>query len=68
MPRPHGGKCKDIDSIHIHVLLHVVDGFMNELEIYKDDSSRVQKVPPAEDLTVFSQCDKPVIDWPARHS
>lgn len=28
---------EDIDGVTIHILLHVIDGLMNELEIYKDD-------------------------------
>ena len=27
---------------HVHVLLHVVDGFLNELEFYRDDGAPVQ--------------------------
>ena len=60
---PTEGKCTDLDGIHIHVLLHVVDGFMNELEIYKEDSSRVKQSPVAEDLVAFSDCSEPVIRW-----
>jgi len=39
---------------HVHVLLHVVDGRMAELEIYKDDSSPIKKRPAAKDLEVFT--------------
>lgn len=60
---PTEGKCADLDGIHIHALLHVVDGFMNELEIFKDDSSRVKQNPVAEDLVAFSDCSEPLIRW-----
>jgi hypothetical protein len=63
---PTEGKCADLDAVQIHVLLHVVDGFMNELEIYKEDSSTVQRYPAAENLIIFSQCGAPVIDWSKR--
>jgi hypothetical protein len=32
----------DIDGTTIHVLLHVVGGFLDELEVYREDSSPVQ--------------------------
>ena len=38
------------DLLHVHVLLHVVDGFLAEMEIYKDDGSAIIKPPAAEDL------------------
>jgi len=46
---PVEGAAKDLDGMTIHYLLHVKRGFVNELEIYKDDSSRVLHRPePAE--------------------
>jgi hypothetical protein len=33
------GHMADSDGMMVHVLLHVVDGFMSELEIYRDDST-----------------------------
>jgi len=59
---PIEGKCVDVDGVQIHVLLHVVDGFMNELEIYKDDSSRVKRSPMAGELVVIDPRTVPVID------
>src|SRR3954451_20893479 len=44
------GECPDADGIAIHVLLHVVEGVMRELEIFKDDSPSVQNPPVARDL------------------
>lgn len=36
----------------VRVLLHVVNGLLNELEIYKDDGSQILKSPEADFLTV----------------
>jgi hypothetical protein len=35
---PIEAEVEDSDGVIVHILLHVVDGFMNELEIYRDDS------------------------------
>jgi len=51
---PVEGEAKDADGVMIHYLLHVVDGAINELEVYKDDSSRVSRQAQPEDLTVMS--------------
>jgi hypothetical protein len=46
---PVEAEAKDDDGFTIHVLLHVVDGRPVELEIYKDDGSRVKRKPsPSE--------------------
>jgi len=37
----------------VNVLMHVVEGFLAELEIYKDDGSPIKKDPRAEDLTFY---------------
>jgi hypothetical protein len=37
----------DADGVVVHVLLHVVDGRLNELEVYREDSGRVL-VPSTE--------------------
>ena len=38
---PVEAEAEDLDGVAIHVLLHVVDGYMKELEVYREDSSRV---------------------------
>jgi hypothetical protein len=45
---------KDIDGTTIHFLLHVVDGRLSELELYKDDSSRVARRPTPDQLEVIA--------------
>jgi hypothetical protein len=44
---------EDVDDMTIHVLLHVVDGLMNELEIYRDDSAPVQRKIGPDDLRLM---------------
>jgi hypothetical protein len=40
---PVEAEIDDSDGVTIHVLLHVVDGIVKELEVYRDDSGRVQR-------------------------
>jgi hypothetical protein len=47
---PTEGEAIDRDGTTIHYLLHVVAGRMKELEVYKDDSSRVLEHPSPEDV------------------
>lgn len=35
----------DLDGVLIRVMLHVVDGFCREIEIYKVDRSPIQRMP-----------------------
>jgi hypothetical protein len=56
---PTEGEAKDSDGISVHVLLHVVDGKINELEIYKDDSSPLIKLPDPAEFTLFRPAEKP---------
>ena len=50
---PTEGTCPDADGVLIHVSLHVVDGRMNELEIFKEDGSKIQTPPNPDLLTVY---------------
>jgi hypothetical protein len=43
----------DEDGITVHFLLHVVDGFATELEVYKDDGSLIKRRPSPNDLKVI---------------
>jgi len=38
---PIEGEVEDADEVMIHVLLHVVNGVLTELEFYKDNSSPI---------------------------
>src|SRR5580658_6932734 len=47
---PVEAELDDSDGITIHLLLHVVDGLLKELEVYRDDSGHVQRVLVPGDL------------------
>jgi hypothetical protein len=51
---PTEGECSDTDGIIIHVLLHVADGYMKELEVFKENASKVKSPPVASDLVLFT--------------
>ena len=53
-PVPTEGECPDADGLTIHVLLHVVDGFMVQLQIFKYGESEIQNPPAARDLELFT--------------
>jgi hypothetical protein len=40
---PVEAEAADIDGMPVHILLHVVGGLLNELEVYREDSSTVQR-------------------------
>jgi hypothetical protein len=45
VPRiPVEAELEDEDGTTVHILLHVIDGRLNELEIYRDDSGAIQGV------------------------
>jgi hypothetical protein len=43
----------DQDGVTAHVLLHVVDGYLNELEVYREDSAPLQREPAPEDFRLI---------------
>jgi hypothetical protein len=46
---PVEAEAHDRDGVMVHMLLHVVDGVVSELEIYKEDSSPILDLPPANE-------------------
>ena len=50
---PAEGEVEDIDGTTIHLLLHIVNGKVDELEVYKDDGSAVIKMPDPKHLRLF---------------
>jgi hypothetical protein len=50
---PVEGWFEDTDGMLVHVLLHVVSGRINELEIYKDDGSQIVQMAEPSRLTIF---------------
>jgi hypothetical protein len=49
---PVEAEFQDIDGVLIHILLHVIDGKVNELEIYKEDGSPIIENPDPSKLKV----------------
>ena len=49
---PVEAEVQDTDGILIHILLHVVDGKLNEHEIYKEDGSPIIERPDPSKLKV----------------
>jgi hypothetical protein len=49
---PIEAEFEDIDGVLIHILLHVIDGMVNELEIYKEDGSPIIERPDPSKLKV----------------
>ena len=43
----------DTDGINVNFLLHVVDGVVKELEIYKSDSTPIIRMPPPSEWELF---------------
>ncbi len=39
---PVEAEFEDLDGVTVHVLLHVLEGFLDELEFYRDDSAPIQ--------------------------
>jgi hypothetical protein len=50
---PTEGTCPDIDGRRIAALLHVKDGHLHRLEIFKEDRSQILRAPTPEDLAVY---------------
>lgn len=44
----------DQDGVKIHFLLHVVDGFMNELEIFREDGGHIIQMPEPNVLQIIN--------------
>jgi hypothetical protein len=42
--------CPDRDGVMIRLLLHIRNGRMFELEMYKDDGTEIQRAPTARDI------------------
>jgi hypothetical protein len=44
----------DVDGMTIHLLLHVVGGYMTELEVFREDGEPLVALPAATELSLFS--------------
>ncbi len=49
---PAWGKTRDADGVMVYVRLHVIQGWVKELEIARDDASHVMRPPEPQALTV----------------
>ncbi len=43
-----------LSQVHVHILLHVNLGLMNEVEIYKDDGTTIERLPEPAELHIFT--------------
>jgi len=50
---PTEGRCEDIDGGMIVVMLHVRNGKLHMLEIFKEDGSEILRAPTAEALVAY---------------
>lgn len=50
---PTEGQCADADGKPVHILLHVRDGLMTEMEVFREDSTPVLNPPLARNLLRF---------------
>jgi hypothetical protein len=50
---PTEGMYRDADGLMVFVLLHVVGGKMKELEVFKENGSKVLRPPAPEALDLF---------------
>lgn len=42
----------DADGVPVHLLIHVIDGVLDELEVYREDSAAVMTAPATSSLEV----------------
>lgn len=50
---PVEAETEDGDGVTVHLLLHVVDGLLNELEIYREDSKSLKRAIDPSALRVL---------------
>jgi hypothetical protein len=60
---PTEAVCEDSDGGKIHILLHVLQGRMCELELYREDAKRVLRFPRASDIELFAPIGEEGKQW-----
>ena len=60
---PTEAECADSDGGRIHILLHVLEGRMCELELYREDGKRVLRFPCASDVELFAPIGEEGKQW-----
>jgi hypothetical protein len=51
---PTEGECEDTDGVLLHILLHVRENRVQELELFREDNTIVRSWPIAEKVRVFA--------------
>jgi hypothetical protein len=51
---PVEAQAADVDGVIMHVLLHVVRGFLDEMEIFREDLESVKELPRPDALTFIN--------------
>ncbi|HEY9825277.1 MAG TPA: hypothetical protein V6D19_07505 [Stenomitos sp.] len=51
---PIEAETQDVDNMKIHILLHVVQGYMDEIEIYREDLQKIIEVPKPNELVLIN--------------
>ncbi|MEJ7698978.1 MAG: hypothetical protein WKF71_04940 [Pyrinomonadaceae bacterium] len=51
---PVEGEIFDEDGVKIHFLVHVVEGYLSEIEIFRDDSGKIRQLPEISSIKVMS--------------
>lgn len=51
---PVEGESFDEDGEKIHFLIHVVEGYLAEIEFFRDDSKRIKRLPEISSIKVMS--------------
>lgn len=51
---PVEGVAVDADHHPLHFLVHVIDDYLSEVEIYREDGGKLLQMPPADALRVES--------------
>lgn len=49
---PVEAAAEDVDGVLVHFILHVVDGRLSELEVFREDGESIQRMPRAASLSV----------------
>jgi hypothetical protein len=60
---PVEARAKDEDGTPIYYLLHVVNGFLKELEILRVDGNPIMRPPHPSELEVMVRGDEPVLNF-----
>jgi hypothetical protein len=60
---PVEAEAQSDDGIRMHALLHVVEGRPVELELYREDGARINRIPPASAFELIVLPPAPDLGW-----